>query len=66
MPCMCGADDCHACHPENFRGTGRSRFYIGDMSEEEAEIAMEAAASADEARAEAFQDAREAREHGGA
>lgn len=31
-PCMCGADDCEKCHPENFDNRGR---YILDLSEDD-------------------------------
>ena len=29
-PCMCGADDCEKCHPENFDISGK---YLPDISE---------------------------------
>ena len=31
VPCMCGADDCEKCHPENFDSRGR---YLPDISED--------------------------------
>lgn len=55
MPCLCGADDCYRCHPENFRG----KVYIGDLTSEEADAAVEAADEAAIARYEAQRDARE-------
>lgn len=53
MPCMCGADDCHRCHPENFRG----RIYIGDMDEDEIKAAVDAEEDAAVARQEAHDEA---------
>jgi hypothetical protein len=31
-PCMCGADDCRACHPENFALIGDEWFILDDDS----------------------------------
>jgi hypothetical protein len=35
MPCMCGADDCPRCFPNNFSRIGGRRVYTAEMTEEE-------------------------------
>lgn len=29
-PCLCGAEDCRRCHPENFSQCSRHGMYEGD------------------------------------
>ena len=43
-PCLCGADDCPACHPENGRYVGRRWLY--DDGEGDFEQALEDAEEA--------------------
>ena len=35
MRCLCGADDCRRCHPENFRLVGGSYIYVDDLDDDE-------------------------------
>ncbi len=59
MPCMCGAYDCYACHPESFRVVGRQRVYVGDMDEDQEAVAV---AEAEDAQIDAAMVQRDAAE----
>jgi hypothetical protein len=52
MPCMCGADDCPRCHPQNGHYVGRKWIYTGDCeTDEDEDELIQAAGQAEEDRA---------------
>ncbi len=57
-PCLCGAPDCRRCHPENYRG----KLYIGDLTDDEIEEALDRADADAEARGDLQRDEREERQ----
>jgi hypothetical protein len=49
MPCMCGADDCPRCHPQNGQYVGKTWLYLAESDDPDADLQAAEDAEEDDA-----------------